>query len=186
MPASSAASADQRQRAMLEAANVMERITAEPFDEVTAERARRLSITPAAAGSLPGAELAVEVKEERPGPDRSARRIAVRLRWKGRSGEWEAPVRLTTWIERREAVAMIVRDRDARRGVSLIELMVVMTVLAVLSASAPSRSSSCCASAPTRRRGGAPRRDSAGSPSSSARTSMPATTPSSGPPPASG
>ena len=93
-------SADQRQRAMLEVANVMERITAEPFDEVTAERARRLSITPAAAGSLPGAELAVEVKEERPGPDRSARRIAVRLRWKGRSGEWEAPVRLTTWIER--------------------------------------------------------------------------------------
>ena len=33
-------SAEQRQRAILEVANVMERITAEPFDEVTAERAR--------------------------------------------------------------------------------------------------------------------------------------------------
>jgi hypothetical protein len=92
--------ADQRQRAIVEVANAMERITAEPFDAVTAERARRLSISPASAGSLPGAELAVEVSEESPGPGRSAKRIAVRLRWKGRSGEWEAPVRLVTWIER--------------------------------------------------------------------------------------
>ena len=93
-------SADQRQRALLEVANLMERITAGPFDEVTAERARRLAVTPAAASSLPGAELAVEVAEAPAGPGRSARRVAVRLRWKGRSGEWEAPVRLTTWIER--------------------------------------------------------------------------------------
>jgi hypothetical protein len=94
-------SADQRQRAVLEVANVMERITANPFDEITAERARKLSIPPAAAGSLSGSELAIDVTEEQPGPGRSAKRIAVRLRWKGRSGEWEAPVRLTTWIERR-------------------------------------------------------------------------------------
>ncbi len=96
-------SAEQRQRALLEAGNLMERITAMPFDEVTAERVRRLSIARTVAESLPGAELAVEVKEERPGPDRSSRRVAVRLRWKGRSGEWEAPVRLTTWIERGRA-----------------------------------------------------------------------------------
>jgi hypothetical protein len=94
-------SADQRQRAILEVANVMERIAAEPFEEITAERARRVSISPQAAGSLGGSELAVEVAEEPPGPGRSAKRVAVRLRWKGRSGEWEAPVRLTTWIERR-------------------------------------------------------------------------------------
>jgi hypothetical protein len=93
-------SAEQRQRAMVEVANLMERITAEPFDEVTPERARRLSIAPETAGSLPGAEVTVEVKGERPSPNRSAKRIAVRLRWKGRSGEWEAPARLTTWIER--------------------------------------------------------------------------------------
>lgn len=92
--------AEQRQRAMLEVANLMERLTAEPFDEVTADRARRLSIAPASAASLPGAVLTVEVKEERPASDRATKRIAARLRWKGRSGEWEAPVRLTTWIER--------------------------------------------------------------------------------------
>ena len=94
-------SADHRQRAVLEVANVMERITADPFDEITAERARRFSISPATAGSLSGSELAIDVTEEQPGPGRSAKRIAIRLRWKGRSGEWEAPVRLTTWIERR-------------------------------------------------------------------------------------
>jgi hypothetical protein len=93
--------ADQRQRAIVKAANAMERITAEPFEEVTPERARRLANSAASADSLPGAELAVEVGEESPGPGRSAKRIAVRLRWKGRSGEWEAPVRLVTWIERR-------------------------------------------------------------------------------------
>ncbi len=96
-------SADRRQRAIVEVANAMERITAEPFDDVTAERMRRLSISPASAGALPGAELAAEVAEESPGPGRSAKRIAVRLRWKGRSGEWEAPVRLVTWIERRRS-----------------------------------------------------------------------------------
>ncbi len=96
-------SADQRQRAMLEVANVMERITALPFDELTTERARRVAISPAAAGSLGGAELAVEVTDETPGPGRAARKVAVRLRWKGRSGESEAPVRLTTWVERRRS-----------------------------------------------------------------------------------
>jgi hypothetical protein len=99
-------SVEQRQRALFEVANIMERIAADPFDEVTADRVRRLSISPAAAGSLPGAELTIEMKPEQPGAgtgagaDRSTKRIAVRLRWKGRSGEWEAPVRLTTWLQR--------------------------------------------------------------------------------------
>ena len=94
-------SSDLRQRALLEVANVMEQITCDPFERITSERARRVSISPTAAGMLRGAELAVEVKEEQPGPGRSAKRIAIRLRWMGRSGEWEAPVRLTTWVERR-------------------------------------------------------------------------------------
>jgi Tfp pilus assembly protein PilV len=92
--------AEQRQRAVQEVANVMERITADPFDEVTTARAKAISISPSTASSLPGAELAVEVTPSQPDPGRLARRIAVRLRWRNRAGEWEAPVRLTTWIER--------------------------------------------------------------------------------------
>ena len=94
-------SAEHRQRAVQEVANAMERLTAYPFEEVTAERARELSISQTAVQSLPDAELAVNVNESQPGAGRSAKRIAIRLRWRNRSGEWEAPVRLTTWIERR-------------------------------------------------------------------------------------
>ncbi len=92
---------EHRQRAVQEAANVLERITAHPYDEITAERARQLVLAPSARQALPGAELSVTVAEEVPGPGRAAKRIAVRLRWHGRSGEWESPVRLTTWVERR-------------------------------------------------------------------------------------
>jgi hypothetical protein len=93
--------ADHRQRAVQEVANVMERITAYPYDEITAERARGLALSPSARQSLPHAELTVAVVDEQPGAGRAAKRIAVRLRWHGRSGEWESPVRLTTWVERR-------------------------------------------------------------------------------------
>ena len=94
-------SAEHRQRAVQEVANAMERLTASPFEEVTAERARTLSISEATARVLPDAELAIDVNASGSGDGQSAKRIAIRLRWRNRSGEWEAPVRLTTWIERR-------------------------------------------------------------------------------------
>jgi Tfp pilus assembly protein PilV len=92
---------ERRQRALFEVANVMERISAHPFDEVTPELARRLTLSPPARQSLPDSELAVDVAETEPGQGRSAKRIAIRLRWRGPGGEWVAPVRLTSWIERR-------------------------------------------------------------------------------------
>jgi hypothetical protein len=92
---------ERRQRALIEVANVMERISAHPFDEVTAELAGRLTLSPPARQSLPESELAVEILGAEPGPGRSAKRIAIKLRWRGPGGEWVAPVRLTSWIERR-------------------------------------------------------------------------------------
>ena len=70
--------------------------------------AAALSISPGGLQSLPGAELTVAVDESQPGAGRSAKRIAVRLRWRNRVGEWEAPVRLATWIERAEAGPMMI------------------------------------------------------------------------------
>jgi hypothetical protein len=92
---------ERRQRALVEVANVMERITAHPFDDVTPELAGRLALSPPAKQSLPDSELAVNVAASEPGPGRSAKRIAIMLRWRGPDGEWMAPVRLTSWIERR-------------------------------------------------------------------------------------
>jgi hypothetical protein len=93
--------AERRQRAVLEVANVMERITSYPFEEVTPDLTRRITLSTTADQSLPESDLVVDVTHSDPGAGRSAKRIAIRLRWKGRSGEWDAPVRLTSWIERR-------------------------------------------------------------------------------------
>ena len=92
---------ERRQRALFEVANVMERITAYPFDEVTSELAGRLTLSAPARHSLPDSELAVDVAAPEPGQGRLAKRIAIKLRWRGPDGEWVAPVRLTSWIERR-------------------------------------------------------------------------------------
>jgi hypothetical protein len=92
---------ERRQRALVEVANLMERITAYPFDEVTPGLAAKLTLSPAGRQSLPDSGLAVDVAGSEPGAGRSARRIAIRLRWHGPDGEWVAPVRLTSWIERR-------------------------------------------------------------------------------------
>jgi hypothetical protein len=92
---------ERRQRALIEVANLMEQMTAPPFDDVTPELARRLALSPSARQSLPDSKLAVDVADGEPGPGRSAKQIAISLRWRGPDGEWMAPVRLTSWIERR-------------------------------------------------------------------------------------
>jgi Tfp pilus assembly protein PilV len=95
--------AEQRQRGIFEVANLMERITAHPFDEVTPEATRKISLSDAARASLRDCELAIDVSagEKAAVAGRSPKRVMIRLRWRGPSGEWQAPVRLTSWIESR-------------------------------------------------------------------------------------
>jgi Tfp pilus assembly protein PilV len=92
---------ERRQKALFELANLMERITAYPFEQVTPELAKQMTLSPSARQSLAGSDLAVDVAAGEPGPGRSAKRIALKLRWRVPGGEWSAPVRLTSWIERR-------------------------------------------------------------------------------------
>lgn len=91
---------DRRQVAVQETANVMERLTARPFESVTPESTRDIPLSARAQQSLPKAELkvAVAVNDKAGGPD--SKRLAITLRWQGRSGEWDAPVHLTSWIYR--------------------------------------------------------------------------------------
>jgi hypothetical protein len=95
--------ADHRQRAALEVANLMERITAYPFERVTPELARGMTLSETARQSLRDCELAIDVTggERVPLTDRDARRISITLRWREPSGQWQHPVRLTSWIEHR-------------------------------------------------------------------------------------
>jgi hypothetical protein len=85
---------DQRQLAVIEVGNVMERLAAQPWSELTPQTAApRLS--PPVAKRLPSAELKVEVAPSPAEPD--AKRIVVSLRWQDRAGQFMQPVKLVTW-----------------------------------------------------------------------------------------
>jgi hypothetical protein len=94
-------SVERRQLATQEAANLMEHLTAEPFEKLTADSARGLSVSDEARRRLPGAELAIDVDRKAAAED--TKRLAIRLRWRNKAGAWEAPVRLTAWVARRRA-----------------------------------------------------------------------------------
>jgi Tfp pilus assembly protein PilV len=89
--------AERRERALMEASNLLERLAADRWEELSAQAARA-ALSPAAQQALPGAELKVEVTEvDSPLP---AKRLRVQVRWRDRSGGFEAPIRLTTWVYR--------------------------------------------------------------------------------------
>jgi type II secretory pathway pseudopilin PulG len=90
---------ERRQWAIQEVANLMEHLTAEPWDRVTPESAGTLTLSAEIRGKLPEPELKIHVDESAAG--RGEKRLAIELRWRNRSGTWEAPVRLTAWIARR-------------------------------------------------------------------------------------
>jgi hypothetical protein len=92
--------AERRQWATQEVANLMERLTAMPWDGVTPGAARRLALSDEIRRKLPEPELVVDVDES--GATRGEKRLAIRLRWRKRGGAWESPVRLTAWVARRQ------------------------------------------------------------------------------------
>lgn len=91
---------ERRERAVLEASNLLERAAARPWDELTATALDALPLGEATARALPGASLAWKVAEvDGPAP---SKRITVEIRWRNHSGNTEAPVRLVAWVYRRE------------------------------------------------------------------------------------
>jgi prepilin-type N-terminal cleavage/methylation domain-containing protein len=94
--------ARRRTLAVQEVSNVMERLSLEPFDEVTAARARAIAQERSAEDALPGASWDVDVVDQ-PDPSAPARRVSLRLRWKHASGDTDKPVELTAWIYRGRA-----------------------------------------------------------------------------------
>jgi type II secretory pathway component PulJ len=89
-----------RQWAAQEAANVMERIVAQPFDRVSSDPATAFELSEAARQVLPEAQLHVNVSDE-PGQP-AAKRIVVAVEWRPRPDQPAARVALTSWIYRRE------------------------------------------------------------------------------------
>ena len=85
---------NQRQLALTEVENTMERLAARPWNELTPQTAAG-QLSPAVRTRLPGADLKVEVTTSSAEP--SAKRIAVTLRWQDHSGQFVKPVTIVTW-----------------------------------------------------------------------------------------
>lgn len=112
---------EQEQTAIREAANLMERLAAVPWDELTPEGVRDVRLSEEARRALPGGELEISVTSskfgeplagERVAGDRvagverseppvaqvpGAKRILVSIRWQDRTGRFVRPVRLAAW-----------------------------------------------------------------------------------------
>jgi prepilin-type N-terminal cleavage/methylation domain-containing protein len=86
--------ADQRQLALLEVENAMERLAVRPWNDLTPQTPAA-QLSPAVRGRLPGADLKVEVTAS--AAESLAKRIAVSLRWKDDSGQFTKPVTIVTW-----------------------------------------------------------------------------------------
>jgi hypothetical protein len=89
----------QRQEAIAEVANIMERITLGPWEQITTENVETIKLAGETGRQLPGAKLRIGVEKEPATPD--AKRIAIELAWKNRAGRNDAPVRLTAWVYRK-------------------------------------------------------------------------------------
>ena len=90
---------ERRQWAIGEAANIMERLANQPWEELTPEAAAEVEVSPQARDVLPDCEFKIEVASE-PGQS-SPKRITVQLGWQRRSGQPAAPVRVSSWVYRR-------------------------------------------------------------------------------------
>ena len=89
--------ASERRAVALEAAEaVADQVANIPWDQLTAESAKKVTIPKQLDSYLPGAKLSVSLDEE-PTPIAS-RRIHVDLTWNGADGQAVAPVRLTSWV----------------------------------------------------------------------------------------
>ncbi|MDR3638652.1 MAG: hypothetical protein P4L84_32905 [Isosphaeraceae bacterium] len=92
-----------RELAAQEVANLMEHLTARPWANLTAESLKDALLSNEARQALPGAELKVGVEAADAPGGVPGKRVSIKLRWRNRAGEFDAPVRLTTWVYRSTA-----------------------------------------------------------------------------------
>ncbi len=87
--------AAQRQCAILELANAMERIAARPWNELTTAALAAERLSPSAVGQLPGVELKIDVST--PAAEPEAKRLVASIVWRDPGGRPLKPLTLTTW-----------------------------------------------------------------------------------------
>ena len=89
-------SAEQRQFALQHATNLLERATIKSWSELSVGNQELTAAPTDVQTLLPGLERRVEVKELSAAP--RSKQVEVSVRWKSRSGELVAPLRLSAWV----------------------------------------------------------------------------------------
>lgn len=89
---------DSRACALLEASNILERMSLEDWDALTEPRLAERRLSADVAPRLPGGELKIELATSDDSP--AAKQVAVTIRWRGAGGEFVRPVRLASWYFR--------------------------------------------------------------------------------------
>jgi len=101
----------QQEAAILEAANLMERIAGLSWDELSSERVEELPISPALLRQLPDARSSAAVELD-PGEPR-LKRVRIEITWEVAPGRAAPPVKLASWFGDRSARGE--RDRQVGR-----------------------------------------------------------------------
>jgi Tfp pilus assembly protein PilE len=89
-----------RQLAAQEIANVMERVMAREWKDISTDAVAGEELSGEARDRLPGSVLRVEVADSSESP--RAKRVTVELRWNDTSGQRLPPARLVAWKSERE------------------------------------------------------------------------------------
>ena len=84
-----------RRMAIQEVGNVMERLCARPWEELTPEAVGQVQLSADASRALSGGELQIDVLQ--PGDDPGEKRITVVLRWPSGPERPDLSVRLVAW-----------------------------------------------------------------------------------------
>lgn len=96
-------SASLHAKAIIIADNLLERLTAEPFDAITADRANELQQASSLRELLPDGMAAITVTDvDGPPP---GKRIEVKLEWQARAGGAPSQYTVATWVFRAGAKA---------------------------------------------------------------------------------
>ena len=91
--------AEQRQLALQEAANLMERVAALPWNDISQETLKKLELSATARRSLRSPQLGIELaKPVGPVP---TKQVVIQVRWRDATGHPVRPVWLVAWFYQR-------------------------------------------------------------------------------------
>ncbi len=90
---------ERRAIALVEAANIVERMSTMPYEDIDEARLADVGLSPDVCQLLPDGRASLAVEDE--SGEVPGKRVRVEIVWTGAAGHPESPVRLTHWVWQR-------------------------------------------------------------------------------------